>query len=104
MSEGKGLNSGKFYDTLVASGDDVKGKRGELLVKSVKKAAKKKVDEIEDEIDTLETTLLNLTDLGPENTYSLRPTSKDFDAKKWVDEMHETRLEIALKKIELETA
>ncbi len=102
-TEGK-LNSGKFYESLVASGDDVKGKRGELLVKSVKKAAKKKVDEIEEEIDALETTLLNLTDLGPENSYSLRPTAKGFDATKWIDEMFEAKVEIALKKVELEVA
>ena len=48
--------------------------------------------------------ILNLTDLGPENTYSLRPGAKDFDAKKWFAELHQCRMDVALKDVELEEA
>jgi hypothetical protein len=42
--------------------------------------------------------------LAPDNTYSLRPGSKDFDASRWMNELHDTKMEIKLKAIELEVA
>lgn len=93
---------GKFATTIAASSEDIKGQRADILEKSVKKAAKKLADKIDDEIDTLETKLLNLSDLAPETTYSLRPANgKEFDADKWASDMFETRIQLALKKIEL---
>lgn len=48
--------------------------------------------------------LTDLTDLAPENTYSLRPGSADFNPVKWVRELHQTRMDIALKEVELAEA
>jgi hypothetical protein len=52
----------------------------------------------------LNSKLNDLTDLAPENTYSLRPGSADFNPAKWVRELHQTRMDIALKEIELAEA
>jgi hypothetical protein len=100
----KDAKKGKFYNTVAADGDAVIGKRAEMAVKSVKKAVGRLIDNIDDEVDTLESTLLKLADLGPNTTDSLRPIDEDFDAKAWVKSMHETTLDLKLKKIELENA
>lgn len=42
-----------------------------------------------------------LTDLAPDNKYSLRPGGDDFNAKTWVKELHTIRMEIAIKEEEL---
>jgi hypothetical protein len=52
----------------------------------------------------LQNKLANLTDLAPDNSYSLRPGSKDFNAKEWMLELHTTKMEIKLKDMELEVA
>jgi hypothetical protein len=52
----------------------------------------------------LNSKLNDLTDLAPENTYSLRPGSADFNPAKWVRELHQTRMDIALKEVELAEA
>lgn len=96
--------AGKFATQLAASDKNIKEARAGLLAKQAKRAAENKVRDLEDEVDSLETKILNLTDLAPDTTYSLRPGGKDFDAEGWVNKLHEAMLEIELKKIELAQA
>lgn len=42
----------------------------------------------------LEAKLMNLTDLAPDNSYSLNPATKDWDATKWAEELQDTKQKI----------
>lgn len=52
----------------------------------------------------IKSTINKLTDLAPENTTSLRPGHPDFVASKWVAELHQSRMDLALKDVELKEA
>ena len=52
----------------------------------------------------LNTKLNNLTDLSPENTYSLRPGGDKFKPEEWMKELHQVNMDIRLKEIEMEIA
>lgn len=95
---------GKFESMITASDKTIKDARGRIIANSARRAAEDLVRRLEGEIDTLQTEILNLTDIGPENTMSLRPTSKDFNAEKWVERLHQSKLDMALKNIELAEA
>jgi len=93
----------KFGAMITASDKSIKQARAVIIVKAGRRAAENKVRSIEDEVDSLETTILNLTDLAPDTSFSLKP-GKDFDAESWVNKLHEATLDLELKKIELAAA
>ena len=95
---------GKFAATIAASDKSIKEARAAIVAKTGRRAAENKVRSIEDEVDSLETTILNLTDLAPDTTYSLRPGGKEFDAEGWVEKLHTATLDLELKRIELKVA
>ncbi len=94
----------KFASTLSASNADIKSQRATLVAESTSDEVDTLISVLRKEKRALESKLNNLTDLAPDNTYSLRPGSKDFDAAKWVKEYHQTKMDLKLKVIELETA
>ena len=104
MSTKESKTVSKFEKKISDSDDSIRGARGAIVAKTAKRAAENKVRSIEDMIDMLETTILNLTDLAPDTTYSLRPGGKDFDPEGWVDKLHEATLDLEMKKIELSVA
>jgi hypothetical protein len=94
----------KFVKTLSASNAEIKEARAKMLADTTVLEVESFVQALKKEKLELQNKLANLTDLAPDNTYSLRPGSKDFDAKLWVRELHSTRMEITLKEMELEEA
>jgi hypothetical protein len=94
----------KFVKTLSASNAEIKEARAKMLADTTVLEVESFVQALKKEKLELQNKLANLTDLAPDNTYSLRPGSKDFDAKLWVRELHSTKMEIALKEMELEEA
>lgn len=48
--------------------------------------------------------LTNLTDLGPENSTSLRVVDETFNAEEWIKQLHKLKLTIRLCEIEIQTA
>lgn len=94
----------KFVKTLSASNAEIKETRAKMLAETTVLEVESFVQGLKKEKLELYNKLANLTDLAPDNTYSLRPGSKDFDAKAWVRELHSTKMEIALKEMELEEA
>lgn len=94
----------KFEAKISASDKSIKGERAKVLARKVRRSAEDKVRALDTEIENLETLILDLTDLAPDTTYSLRPTGKDFDADGWVDKLYTANLDLKLKKIELEVA
>ncbi len=94
----------KFAKMLSASNADIKATRAGLIAEATSDEVDSFVAAIKKEKRGLEIKLNNMTDLAADNSYSLRPGSKDFEATKWVKELHQTKMDIKLKTIELEVA
>ena len=94
----------KFITNLSASDSSIKETRAILLSKGASIAANGLVQRIESEKLALEMEISKLTDLAPDTSYSLKPGGDKFDAVKWVDDLHKTKLKLRLKEIELESA
>jgi len=95
---------GKFKNELSASDKTIKEKRAKMLEDTTVIEVESFLQNLKREKLLLNNKLNNLTDLAPDNTYSLRPGSKDFNAGEWVKELHSTKMEIALKDVELSEA
>ena len=52
----------------------------------------------------LQSRINQMTDLAPETSDSLRPGSKDFNAAKWIKDLHTFKMQLKLKQIELDEA
>ena len=94
----------KFAKMLSADSNATLGTRAKNLADSAVLEVESFIANLRKEKLQLNTKLNDLTDLAPENTYSLRPGSKDFNAAKWVAELHKTKMDIALKDVELKEA
>jgi hypothetical protein len=94
----------KFGKMLSADSSATLGTRAKNLADSAVLEVEAFISNLKREKIKLENKINDLTDLAPENTYSLRPGGEDFDAAKWMKELHKTRMDIALKQVELEEA
>jgi hypothetical protein len=94
----------KFAKMLSASNAEIKEKRAEMLSNSTKLEAEGLLQKLKKERSELENELVNLTDLAPDNTYSLRPGSSSFQASDWVLNLHRVKMDISLKDIEIKMA
>lgn len=94
----------KFAKTLSASNAEIKEARANALAESTVLEVETYIQNLKKEKLQLVNRITNLTDLAPDNTYSLRPGSKDFNPSAWVKELHRTRMDLKLKTIELEEA
>lgn len=94
----------KFAKMLSADSSATLGNRAKNLADSAVLEVESFIANLRKEKLQLNSKLNDLTDLAPENTYSLRPGSSDFNPAKWVKELHQTRMDIALKEIELAEA
>ena len=94
----------KFVSNLVKDAKGIKEQRAKILAEDTKNEQEDLVRRLTREKRDLEVKLLNLTDLSPDNTYSLKPGGDKFDAKSWVKEMQSTKIDILNKTIELQTA
>lgn len=94
----------KFANMLSADSSATLGNRAKNLADSAVLEVESFIANLRKEKLQLNSKLNDLTDLAPENTYSLRPGSADFNPAKWVRELHQTKMDIALKEIELAEA
>ena len=94
----------KFVSMLSQDSKSTLSQRAEILAEEALTEVQDFMNKLKREKRELTSQILNLTDLAPENTYSLRPSSKDFKAKEWVAELHQCRMDLALKEIELKEA
>ncbi len=94
----------KFAKTLASSNADIKEARATALSESTVLEVESFIQNLRREKSKLKNKLTDLTDLAPDNTYSLRPGSKEFKPAEWMKELHKTRMDIKLKEIELEEA
>lgn len=94
----------KFVQTLSAENKDIKVTRATNLSNKVKTELTDLINDLTKVKTNLETDLLNLTDLAPDNSYSLKPGGENFDAKEWVRKVHGIKVELKMNKVELDTA
>jgi hypothetical protein len=94
----------KFAQMLSADSSATLGNRAKNLADAAVLEVESFIANLRKEKLQLNSKLNDLTDLAPENTYSLRPGGADFDPAKWVRELHQTRMDIALKDVELQEA
>lgn len=94
----------KFTKNLSQSRKDIRGKRASLIADDAKDAQEQLVRELKQEYRELERKLVNLDDIYPDDATSMNAVKRDFDAVDWVKQMQETKIALAMKKIEVETA
>jgi len=100
----KNTKGNKFIQTLSASDASIKETRASILSQTASIEANTLVQNLTREKLALESKIARLTDLAPDTTYSLKPGGDDFNAAKWVKDLHSTRMELKLKQIELNEA
>jgi hypothetical protein len=94
----------KFITMLSQDSKSTLSQRAKILAEEAITEVQDFINQLKKEKRELTTQILNLTDLAPENTYSLRPGSKDFNAKAWIQELHQCRMDLSLKEVELKEA
>lgn len=91
----------KFAQMLSADSSATLGNRAKNLADAAVLEVESFIANLRKEKLQLNSKLNDLTDLAPENTYSLRPGGADFNAAKWVAELHRTKMDLALKEVQL---
>jgi len=94
----------KFQTILAAQGQEVLDSRAAMVLKRAKAAMTKKLSDLDEKRDCIETEILNLTDLSVETKDSLRPGDKNFNAKEWVDKLCSLKMDLALLEDEIAIA
>lgn len=94
----------KFEKMLSADNSATLGNRAKNIAEAAVLEVDSFISNLKKERLQLNSKLNDLTDLAPENTYSLRPGGADFNPAIWVRELHQIKMDIALKEIELAEA
>lgn len=92
----------KFQTILASTGTAVLDRRAANILKTTKAAMTAKINALQAKRDTLESQILDLTDLSVETKDSLRPGDKNFNATAWVDKLVSLTLELELLDQEIE--
>jgi|SRR6187402_34768 len=94
----------KFEKNLSQAHKDIIGKRAKLFSQSAQDAQEDLVRDLQRRKRELETKLMNLDDLSPDSTMSLKVTRDGFDATVWVKEVQDTKVKLSILNVELEVA
>lgn len=94
----------KFAKMISASNSATLASRANDLAEDVVLELNSFINELKKQKSRLKSTMSKLTDLAPENSTSLRPGHPDFEPAKWVAELHQCRMDLALKEVELKEA
>jgi hypothetical protein len=94
----------KFEKMISSSNSATLANRASDLAEDVVLELNSFINNLKKEKSKLKSTINKLTDLAPENTTSLRPGHPDFEPAKWVSELHQCRMDLALKEVELAEA
>lgn len=94
----------KFVEMISANGGDVLKRRATAIGTGAQIAQETIVNDLKNRISNLELKLIDLTDLAPETSDSLRPGSKSFDPNRWATEVQNTKQDLYQLKIQLKLA
>ena len=92
----------KLQKMLVSSSKEIRGVRAKLLNDSMKRAQERLVMDLEEEYDTMTEKFKSVCDVYPNSGITLRIVSKDFDPKKWVADNQKLKVDLLMKKVELD--
>jgi L-lactate utilization protein LutB len=90
-----------FQSMLEKSHKEIRGQRALLLSKDAERKMRKVVEVKEEIVEDLEMKILNLSDLSPDSTTTLKVTKSGFNAKSWAEQLIDTKTELKLAKQEL---
>lgn len=94
----------KFTNMISASNSATLMSRSEDLAEEVVLELNSFINNLKKEKSQLKNKINKLTDLAPENSTSLRPGHADFEPSEWVKNLHQYRMDLALKEVELTEA
>lgn len=94
----------RFAKQMSRSNVELRSQRAQTAAAVARMEQETLVNELARKKLGLENELEDLTDFGPEQTTSLRPTHRDFDPKKWVQQVQNTKLELVNVSVELDIA
>ena len=94
----------KFKSMLSQGADGIKKQRAETIANSASLEMEDLITRLRRDLNSLKQKEMTLTDIGPDNEYSLHPANQNFDAAKWISQMHKLRMDIRLKEIEMSEA
>lgn len=94
----------KFKKLLSQENGGVYERRVDALATQAEIAQQAIVNKLKQEKSKLEIELINLTDLSPETSDSLRPGSKNWNAQEWAKNIQRVKQELHTVNIQLEIA
>lgn len=94
----------KFESLIGTNGNEVLKRRATNIAINAEIAQQTIVNTLKQRKSELEMKIMNLTDLAPEDTTSLRPGSKDWDAAKWALDLQNAKVALYTTSIELKIA
>lgn len=94
----------KFKSKLTNGADAIKEERASIMEQQTVLACDALINKLEQRRAGITSKIHKLTDIGPENTYSLRVGGPDFDAEKWVNDLHALNVSLALVDVDLDKA
>lgn len=98
------MKKSTFQSMLEKSHKEIRGQRASLLSKDAERKMRKVMESKEEKVEDLEMKVLNLSDLSPDSTTTLKVTKSGFDAKSWAEQLIETKTELRLAQEELKIA
>lgn len=94
----------KFQTLISQNENEVLKRRAEALATHAEIAQSAIVNKLKQEKTKIELEILNLTDLAPDTTDSLRPGGKDWDATTWAKNLQKAKQDLYNIKIQLQLA
>lgn len=94
----------KFKKLLSQGNDGIYERRVDALATQAEIAQQAIVNKLKQEKSKLEIELINLTDLSPETSDSLRPGSKNWNAQEWAKNIQRVKQELHTIGIQLDLA
>ena len=94
----------KFAKSISANKSDILESRAKNLAEEATIEVESFVNNLRKELLQLKSKLNDLTDLAPENTFSLRPGIKNFVVSEWIKQLHSIKMQITVKELELQEA
>ena len=94
----------KIVKTMLESSSEILKKRATMIATNIEIEQTNYINSLKQEIMKTEMKIQDLLDFAPDSTDSLRPASKNFNAKQWVKELNEANMNLYELKISLELA
>lgn len=94
----------KFKNQLCQSAEGIKAQRATFLEECATAEQNRLIQELEDQRRALTSKMMALTDIFPDSTFSTLAAKQDFDAKTWVHDIQDLKVELATNAIELKLA